>query len=596
MRNAKRRLSALGAAVAATALLSTACGAGAGSGGGSDANAGKPVKGGTLNMLGAGDVDYLDPNVAYYSGTYTALRLVSRQLFTFPAVKGKTETAAPDLAEEIPTKDNGGISEDGKTYTIKLRQGVKWNTSPQREVVAADYVTGIKRTCNPIQPFGGLTDFEGFIVGMQKFCDDFANISKSPKPADIQKYIEKTPLPGVEAKDDHTLVFHLTQPVAYMVDMLTLPAFSPAPKESLQYEPGSSKFGQNLISDGPYKVDSYDPTKSLTMSRNPAWDASTDPIRKAYVDKIAIKETGEQGTIQKQLQTNSPSADMEWDVFPPPTAVPGLHAKKDPNLSLGKTTSSNPYVVYNTASPNNGGAMGTVKFRQAMSYAMNRDHMIQVLGGKLSNVPLTHVLPAPIEGSKNFDLYPHDESKAKSLMQESGQASPTIKILYRNSNEGSTKVFETLQSDLSKVGVKVQGVQASNADFYTKYLENPAGTRKGVWDMAIAGWGSDWYGNAAASFFLPLFYGQAAFPKQGSNFGLYNDPKTVQLIDEATKSTDTSKWADADKQVMEDAAFYPITNNIQANYKASHVHNAIYMEAFQNFDPANVWIEKNKQD
>jgi peptide/nickel transport system substrate-binding protein len=41
---------------------------------------------------------------------------------------------------------------------------------------------------------------------------------------------------------------------------------------------------------------------------------------------------------------------------------------------------------------------------------------------------------------------------------------------------------------------------------------------------------------------------------------------------------------------MQDAAIFPITNPQQANYHATQVHNAIYVPAFQNYDPANVWL------
>ena len=47
---------------------------------------------------------------------------------------------------------------------------------------------------------------------------------------------------------------------------------------------------------------------------------------------------------------------------------------------------------------------------------------------------------------------------------------------------------------------------------------------------------------------------------------------------------------------MEDAGFYPITSPKTANYHAKHVHNAVPMDAFQNYDPANVWIEKAYQE
>ena len=51
--------------------------------------------------------------------------------------------------------------------------------------------------------------------------------------------------------------------------------------------------------------------------RNPAWKASSDPIRKAYVDKIVVSETGNQTSVQQQLQTNTAAASMEFDAFPP---------------------------------------------------------------------------------------------------------------------------------------------------------------------------------------------------------------------------------------------------------------------------------------
>ncbi len=72
----------------ATALILTACNS-ASPGTGGAASSAAAVRGGTLNMLGAGDVDYMDPNISYYSGGYLGLRMWSRQLFTNPAVAGQ---------------------------------------------------------------------------------------------------------------------------------------------------------------------------------------------------------------------------------------------------------------------------------------------------------------------------------------------------------------------------------------------------------------------------------------------------------------------------------------------------------------------------
>jgi peptide/nickel transport system substrate-binding protein len=558
-----------------------------------------PVAGGTLNMLGTGDVDYMDPNISYYTIGYLGLRMWSRQLFTNPAITGKVTNTVPDLATVLPTTANGGISADGRTYTIKITQGAKWDTTPARQVTAADEVRGVMRTCNPVQPFGGIPDFQDLIVGYNTFCAGFAKAGTTA--AAMSAYMDKTALPGVVAKDDSTVIFTLTHPATYFVDMLTLAAFSPAPVEFNQYVPASSQLAQHTISDGPYKIDSYVATKSISFSRNPAWVAASDPVRKAYVDKIVVDETSTQNSVQQQLQTGSPSADMEWDAYPPPTQLPALIAKGDPLLNLGETASSNPYVVFNTVSPNNNKALSNVRVRQALSYAINRSNIIQVLGGPKINPPLTHVLPPNIVGGEqSFDLYPYDVAKAKAMLSAAGFPSGlTLKFLYQSAVEGNSKAFQTIQQDLSKVGITVVGVPAPTADFFTKYLSVPAVAQRGVWDLSLTGWESDWYGNAALSFFNPLFSGQPSFPPTGSNFGLYNSAAANQAIATAGSATSAdqakSLWAAADRQVMQDAAIFPITNSLQPNYHASQVHNAIYVPTFANFDPTNVWIEKGKQ-
>lgn len=581
--------------VCALGLVAAGCGGNTSTSGSSDE--GTPVKGGTLNMLGAGDVDYMDPNVSYYSVGYTALRLWSRQLFTFPAVTGQTTSAVPDLATDLPTSANGGVSKDGTTYTIQIREGAMWNTSPARQVTADDMVRGVKRTCNPVQPFGGIPDFATLIQGYQDFCRGFAEVGQTP--AAIADYLDTTDLPGVVAKDETTVVFTLTHPATYFVDMLTLPAFSPAPEEVLKYLPGSQELGQHQVSDGPYQIDSWNPTREIVFSRNDAWDPSSDPIRKAYVDQVVVDETVSQDSIQQQLQTGTPSADMEFDQAPPPSQLPGLIAQKDPNLNLGETSSSNPYIVFNTVSPNESKAMQNPLVRQALEYALNRDNLIQVLGGPVINPPLTHVLPDNITGSKDFDLYSFDPAKAEELLAQAGYGDGlTLKFLYRNASEGSSKAFQTVQQDLSEVGIMVEGVPSPDADFYTKYLQVPTAATDGVWDLSLAGWGADWYGNAALSFFAPLFSGPPSYPPVGSNFGFYNSVRTNKLIEQASTTASEEEanalWQQADEQVMKDAAFFPITQPQQANYHAEQVHNAVYIPAFQNFDPANVWLSQDK--
>ncbi len=556
---------------------------------------GTPQKGGTLNLLGIGDVTFIDWNISYYTIDALGQRMWQRGLLSYEP-RGTGTNVVPDLATAMPQISNGG-----KTYKLTIRTGAKWNTSPARQVTAADALLGLKRSCNPAQPFGGLPDFEALIVGYQKFCDGFAKVS--PTVPAIKKYITTHQISGVTVSGQ-TITYNLTHPASYMTPMINLDAFSPAPVESLKYIPGSAASQQHSIADGPYTIQSYTPTKKIVFVRNPAWSAASDPIRKAYVDKINVTETGNQTTNQQILQTNSASAGAEWDSFPPVPAVPGLvtqmqHGGK--NFTLGPTYSTNPYIVFNAVSASNNGALKKLAVRQAISMAINRSHLIQDFNGKLLSPPLAHILPDGINGSqdvpKGFDPFPYNVAKAKSMLASAGYPNGlTLKFLYRPSSSASAKAYQTLQADLSKAGIKITGLGVPDADFYTKYLLVPSVAKRGVWDLSLAGWGPDWYLDSATSFFKPLFSGPAAYPPVGSNFGFYNNPTVTKQIDQAASqasaSTAATLWAQIDQTVTKDAAIYPITQPLQPLYHASYVHNAVYIPGIQGFDMTNVWLSK----
>ena len=551
---------------------------------------GTPKVGGTLTMLGTGDVDFMDPNISYYSIGYLGLRMWSRFLYTYPATPGKTTTVEPDLATAMPTITDGGLK-----YAVTIRKGAMWDTTPPRQVTAADVVLGVKRSCNPTQPFGGQPDFSDILAGYSAFCNAFGSVSATSAAAQ-KAFIDSHNISGVsvDPTNPETVDFTLTKPASYFTDILALPPFAPAPVEYLQYLPGSNELAQHTISDGPYYVASYNPAKSIIFKRNPAWQASTDPIRKAYVNEIDVTETGNQQAIQQQISTNTPQADMEWDSFVPSSAIPGLITSHNPNFNLQSEYSSNPYIIFNTQDPNDGGALQKTAVRQALEYAINRNHLIQDINGPQVSPPLTQILPSGISGSSpSYNLYPYDPNKAKQMLQAAGVSHLTLKFLYRPASQASAKMFQTVQADLQQIGITVTGVGVPNADFYTKYLEVPSKAKSGVWDVSLAGWSPDWYGDAAKSFFEPLFDGRI-MPPTSSNFGLFNDPKVNSLIDQALGATSTSAaaplWHQADVQVMKDAAIFPITDPNLGLMRGSQVHNAIYVPLLEQIDPTNVWL------
>ena len=100
-----------------------------------------------------------------------------------------------------------------------------------------------------------------------------------------------------------------------------------------------------------------------------------------------------------------------------------------------------------------------------------------------------------------------------------------------------------------------------------------------------------------ADLFNPLYSSPGGFPANGgSNFGYFQSTTVNNTIGQAlaqpTEDQADKYWAQADQEVMQSAAIYPITGPLQLAEHAPYVHNAVYITQFQNFDPANVWLTK----
>ena len=557
---------------------------------------GSPKMGGTLNMLGDGDVDYMDYNASYYTIGYLAQRMWQRSLYAYPATPGHVTSPVPDLATALPAVSNGG-----KTLTLTIRTGAKWNTTPARQVTAADVILGMKRACNPTPThFGGLADYEAVVIGYTQFCTGFAKVSPTSLTA-INNYMNNHQISGVSANGE-TLTIHLTQPSSYLTGAMTMDSWSPAPMESEKYLPGSAASAQHMIADGPYQITAYVPAKSIKFARNPAWSASSDPVRKAYVNNINVSETGNPDTVQTVLQTNSPtSGGMEFNAFPPVSALPGLITEMQhggTNFNLGPTSGSNPYFVFNTISPNNNKALSKLQVRQAISFALNRDHLIQDAGGPIVNPPLTHILPSGNGGAQNvpahFNPYPTDISKAKSLLKAAGYPNGiTLNVAYNVTSTSEPKIFQSMQADMAPAGIKLKALAVPSADLFTKYAYSLTAAQKGTWDLIMVGWLPDWYGTGALSWFNPLYSCAAKVPN-GSNYPQFCSSQVDGMISQALKAPTTPAadqiWAKADEAVTNQAITYQITQSYQPNYHSSFVHNAVYVPSLQNFDPTNVWL------
>jgi peptide/nickel transport system substrate-binding protein len=551
---------------------------------------GTPKTGGTLTVLGQGDVDEnLDINIGYYTLDSLAYQLYNRPLYTYPSVQCKTFSLVPDIASGQPVVSDGGLK-----YAVTIRSGAMWDTNPPRQVNAADVVRGVKRSCNPNTPFGGQADFNDVLAGYMDFCNGFANVDSTSASA-MASYINTHNISGVTVDPNNPLTvdFTLTKPASYFPGALEMPPFAPAPVESLQSVPASATAWQTVYSDGPYKIQSYDPGKTIVFVRNPVWKQSADPVDHAYVNEIDVSETGTQVGIFQQILTNSPQADMQWDVHVPAANIPGLLADHDKRFQLETESAANPWLVFNTASPNNNGALKNAAVRQAISYAIDRSQLIQNGGGPKIEVPLTHIIAPGTDASMNMsDFYPFNPTKAKQMLAAAGFPHLTLKYLYRQSVTAS-KDFQTIQSLLSQVGITLTEIAAPSGGVYGQYL-NPGGPAKsGAWDIADAGWGPDWFPNGAKTWFSPILDGNI-LPPNSSNFGFFNDPKENSLIDQAlgasSESAAISLWQQADREAMSQAAVYPISDPNEGYITGARVHNCIEIQPLQNCNLANVWL------
>jgi peptide/nickel transport system substrate-binding protein len=579
------------AGVALALALASAMGAACAPG---DSDEGEPRRGGTLEVIGKSDVDHLDTAGAYTTWSHSLLRALTRQLVSYRTTTDHAAQTTPvaDLAEAVPTPGDGG-----RTYTFTIREGARWDTPTPRQITAADVVRGVERLCNPVVPVGAPAYFVDVIVGMDKFCKEFARVRPDAKA--IKDFVDAKKVEGITALDERTVRFTLVRPTVDFLHILALPFATPVPVEAMQYLPDSPEFRANFVSSGPYRIERYTPRQQYLLTRNPAWQRRTDPIRAAYVDRIRVTLGADEGPVQQQLERGT--ADMQWDTEVPTAAIPRLEGGKDERLQLVDNGCTDPYVVMNLQSKAAGGALNKVDVRRAINYAVNKRAIIDLAGGLTVQRPLHQILTPAIKGFQRYDHYPTaedqgDPAKARALLSQAGYPDGiTLTFLYRNAGKHPAYA-RRFQTDLAKAGIRLKLKEAAPSSFYVQFLQNPDARERGEWDLAAPGWCPDWHGNAARSFFGSLLDGRQARQLGSANFSGYSNPEVNALIDRALRAQSENEaakiWAEADRRVMLDAPWVPITYGKTATFHSSRVRNFIYFPFANNGDFTTVWLAR----
>jgi peptide/nickel transport system substrate-binding protein len=533
------------AVMAALALAGTVAACGGGGGGG-------VKKGGTVTILDtAGGVDSLDPGYWYYQNDYYELGdTTQRWLYGWKPTETKP---TPDLATALPKASNGG-----KTLTITIKSGIKYSAPlKNRTVKTADIKYALERCFLPQVGNGYANSYYADIEGVDAF--------KSGKAKEIS---------GIQTPDDTTLVIKTTKPVGVLTSggALGMPCTIPVPKDYAQkYDQGkTSTYGQHEVFTGPYmvenngkgKITGYEPSKKLTLVRNPSWDKSTD-FKPAYFDQI-VETCCFDATVATR-KTLAGQGYVSGDYAAPPVAVLKSALRSRKSQVQINPSGGNRYIGLNTKVK----PLDNVNVRRALSAVIDRTALRLTRGGPTLGILATHFLPPGIAGFEDaggvkgpgFDFMssptaniPLAESYLKKAGYKSGKYTGPPLLTIADNSSPAKETAEAFQNQVGKVGFKLNYKEVPHATLLQKFCEVP---KANVAICPSFGWGADFF--AAQSFIDPLFNGKNIVPSGNVNTAQVNDPALNAKIEKAKQITDPAAsakaWAALDKEVTSQSYF-----------------------------------------
>ena len=332
------------------------------------------------------------------------------------------------------------------------------------------------------------------------------------------------------------------------------------------------------------------------LSRNPAWKQSTDPLRHQYVSQIVVTEgTSSDQTMLANVQAGTD--DLMWDLPVPTPSIPQLQASKNPGLHIYTDTgSSNPFLVFNLKSPTDNHALGKLKVRQAIEYAINKVALAKIYGGTKLNPVLNGAIAPGNIGYANYNYYPTpgnsgDPAKCKSMLAAAGYPHGlTLTDVYRNVGNHPA-IFTSVQASLKACGITSKGSPQEQGPYYA-FIENPANASK--WDISEPGWAPDWLGNNGRANVVPLCQTNCT------------NPTVNERLLQQRRSTDNVHQAGADRtqRVGRRAAVgqggragdegrgpvVPFMTQDVVLFAGPKVHNLIYSPIAENWNPTQIWL------
>ena len=503
--------------------------------------------------------------------------------------------------------ENWSVSQDGLTYTYKIRKGIKWYTSDGEEyanVTAKDFVTGLKHAADTNSEaiyllqnsVKGLNDY---LSGANK---DFSNV-------------------GIKAVDDYTLQYTLSQPEPYWNSKLTYSVTWPVNGEFLKSKGkdfGKSTDPTSILYNGPYLLKSLTTKSSIEFTKNENyWDKDNvffDTVKLTYddgTDQESLERNFTDGVynLARLYPTSSNYSKVEKqykdNIFytQPGAAVEGVGINID-RQTYGHTSKENDQQKTSTKT-----ALLNKDFRQALGFAIDRTNYAAQLNGKEGGstaVRNIYVKPDFVQADgKDFGTMVMDQlpsygdewsgvnladsqdglynpekakaefAKAKEALQAEGVQFPIhLDVPVNQSN----KIFvnqvqslkQSIESALGKDNVVLDLHQLSTDDFYNiTYSASNAAAED--WDLSVGvAWEPDYLD---PSTYLDVL--KTTNSENTKSFMGYDDPNSQavqkvglkeydQLVDDASKETTDltaryEKYAKAQAWLTDSALYIPTT-------------------------------------
>ncbi|MFC3205532.1 ABC transporter substrate-binding protein [Aquamicrobium soli] len=489
--------------------------------------------GGDIVITYKDDVATLDPAIGYDWQNWSMIKSLFDGLMDY---KPGTTELVPDLAESYE------ISPDGKTFTFKLRPGVKFHNG--REMTAEDVKYSIDRVVNPVTQSPG----QGFFASIKGYEEAAAGKADG--------------LSGITVVDPSTIKFELTRPDATFLHVMAINFSHVVPKEEV--EKYGADFGKHPVGTGAFKLGEWTLGQRVVFEKNPDYWHKGLP----YLDKITF-EIGQE-PIVALLRLQKGEIDVPGDGIPPAKFQEVMNdpAQKARVVEGGQLHTG--YVTMNVNVP----PFDNVKVRQAVNMAINKERIVQLINNRA--VPANQPLPPSMPGyAKDYKGYPHDPAKAKELLAEAGQGDGFTTDLYVMNTDPNPRIAQGIQQDLAAIGIKANIQALAQANVIAAGGEKEGAPM--IWSGGMA-WIADF--PDPSNFYGPILGCGGAVPG-GWNWSWYCnedlDKKAAEadsIVDPAKAEERNKMWSDIYVKIMEDAPWAPVFNEQRFTMKSARMGGA----------------------